>query len=495
MSNADAQSPAPGGGGLPPPIAESDKAKARKWFQHAKAAADAHSYDYAVELYVAGLAIWPENIEEGLKPLWVTATARKMRGGKPPGFRVTRQHPTSGKDLPKCLNHALFLFGLDPNKIAYMEQILQLATRLKYMRVVQWISPILAAAYDGSKKLPESHYEQSGNAMEQAAALAVDVGEPQIALDILNAWNKVASVWAMHHDNSSEARRHRSAASSKATIVKGKFDKADGFQESVRDSSAQRDLQDADRQMHTADRTTELIERARAEWQANPDLPAKLLRLVDLMTRREDAARENEAIQLLEEEYDRSQNYILHAKADELRMRRLARETRRIEDNLRTNPEDASARAALEAQVRKQLEEEIRIYQERMRAYPTDLHVRFELALRLFRIGRLDEAIPLFQQAQTDGRLRGWCRLHIGQCFIKKQFYDQAIQSLRGALDELDTEGGKLGLELNYWLGRALEADGRADEAKKAYGHLIQFDYNYRDARSRMERIVAEGRT
>ena len=42
---------------------EADKAKARKLFAHAKKASDTRNYDYAVELYVSGLACWPDAVE------------------------------------------------------------------------------------------------------------------------------------------------------------------------------------------------------------------------------------------------------------------------------------------------------------------------------------------------------------------------------------------------------------------------------------------------
>jgi hypothetical protein len=47
-----------------------------------------------------------------------------------------------------------------------------------------------------------------------------------------------------------------------------------------------------------------------------------------------------------------------------------------------------------------------------------------------------------------------------------------------------------LALDLNYWLARGLEAAGDALEAKKVYGDLIQSDYNYRDARHRLEKLT-----
>ena len=53
---------------LPNPIdpPESAKRDARKCFEHALKAAESKNYDYAIELYLQGLELWPGAIEEGL---------------------------------------------------------------------------------------------------------------------------------------------------------------------------------------------------------------------------------------------------------------------------------------------------------------------------------------------------------------------------------------------------------------------------------------------
>jgi len=45
-------------------------------------------------------------------------------------------------------------------------------------------------------------------------------------------------------------------------------------------------------------------------------------------------------------------------------------------------------------------------------------------------------------------------------------------------------------MNLNYWLARTLEASKETEEARKVYGHLIQLDYNFLDARMRLEKLV-----
>jgi hypothetical protein len=66
----------------PPEPTPQEKAKAIKWFEHAKTVADTHNYDYAIECYINGLGVWPEAVDEGHKPLRAVAFARLGAGGK-----------------------------------------------------------------------------------------------------------------------------------------------------------------------------------------------------------------------------------------------------------------------------------------------------------------------------------------------------------------------------------------------------------------------------
>ena len=471
---------------------EEGKAKARKLFAHAKKAEDTRNYDYAIELYVSGLAHWPDAIDEGLKKLRVVATARRLAGGKPPGFMLKRKYPTAGKDAAQNLNHALHLFGLNPTDLGYLEQILQLAAKTHCDAVAEWIAPVLADALNSAKQLSEDRYSTACRAMDACADQATAYGNEAGAMEILRANITTAQIWLGHHAHSTDAPRAASNASGKLTIIKGKFDKADGFQESLKNAEQQHDIQDRDKKVHTVDRTLQLIEQARRDWEANRGVANKLLALVDLMVRMESEENENEAIGLLEEEYASARNYAFKQKADELRMRQLKRRRRTLASSAQAAPDDAEARELLHAHDRKQVETETRIYEERRLQYPTDLRLKFELAVRYFRSGRNDDAIPLFQQSRADPRIRVASLLYAGRCFYNKRFHTQAVETLRRGLAEIETDTHQHVLELNYWLARALEASKEAGEAKKVYGYLIQLDYNFRDARRRLEQLVAE---
>lgn len=472
---------------------EAGRERARKLFAHARKAEESRNYDYAIELYVQGLAHWPDAIDEGLKKLRVVATARKQSGGKPPGFMTRRKYPTNTRDAATNLNNALHLLGMNPTDIHTLEHILQLAQAANCDAVGQWIAPVLADAYNGAKKLPANHYHASADAMDALANLAVRFDNPTGAMDIRRAEQTTAQIWARHYPDSPDAGRVLGRASTNLTIVKGKFDKADGFVESLRDAEQQREIHDRDRRTHTPDRLQHYIDQARQDWEANRNVPNKLLNYVDLLTRTENDESENEAIALLEKEYSQSSNYVFRQKADSLRVRQLRRKTRELAEAARANPEDAELKRRYEAQAKALLDFQTQMFEDRQRQYPTDLKTKHQLGVCYFQANRLDDAIPLFQVASADPRIRSEAMLALGRCFIEKQFCEQAVGTLRRGVEEVDSRTSPVAMELNYWLGRALEASGDASAAKKVYGSLIQIDYNYKDSRLRLEALVKGG--
>lgn len=471
-------------------VSDEEKAKARRFFEHAKKAGETRNYDYAVKLYTDGLAIWPDAVEEGLKPLWAAAMARKLEGGKPAGFLAARRLPVNDKDPLKNLGNALHLFGLDPSSLTHMESILWLATQARRYLVVWWIIRILVQAYDQAKKLPASNYATTCQAMDAAAELAIQGGDAQIQMDILSRLIDVTQIWNRHYPDSMDAPKARSDASGKLTITKGRFSKDGSFVESLRDAEVQQDIRDRDRMIRPEERTRELIAKAKLDWDNNRDVANKLLAVVDHLTRLDDPKADQEAIELLDAEYKSSNNYVFKARADDVRIRMHNRILRDLMKQAADAPDDVQAQKSVQAYAAKLNDAEVRIFQERVSRYPTDSKNKFHLGVRLFKAAKFDDAIPLFQQAQLDGRFRHESRLYVGRCFFEKGFMEQAVSTLQHAVDEIDIETGKLSLELNYWLGRGLESLKRAEEARKVYGHLIQIDYNYRDARQRLEKLV-----
>ncbi len=59
-----------------PVFSETEKEKARLWFQKGQSLAAQRNYDYAIATYLSGLEIWPDAVEEGHKPCRAAALFR-----------------------------------------------------------------------------------------------------------------------------------------------------------------------------------------------------------------------------------------------------------------------------------------------------------------------------------------------------------------------------------------------------------------------------------
>lgn len=476
-----------------PTYSDADKAYARRCFEHARKAFEAKNYDYAIELFIQGLERWPEAVDEGLKMLRAVGVARRGSGGKPPGFFESRKFPTNGKDARVNLLHALRLLALEPTNAAHMEAILTNAAKAAVPDVVHWIGPVLWESIQHEKKIPESRFQSIYRCIDCAGELFQQSEEFGKAGDIYRVSQLVADFWREGHPNSADASKAVSDASSKLTIVKGRFGTNEDFRASLKDGAAQRDLQDQGRVVQPEDRLKELIDRARKDYQAEPESANRLTLLCDLLTRIENDAGEREAIGLLDATAKRTNNYAFKIRADDIRMKQWRRLARDAMARHQAQPADAALTAAAETARRTQIEGELAIFRDRAEHYPSDMRIRYEVGLRLFEAHRFDEAIPVFQQAQSDPRRRNHARLYIGRCFLEKRFHSQAVDVLAQALRDHETGEDDLGKALMYWLGRAQEASGAVAEASRLYGKLIQIDYNFRDARQRFEQLSAAG--
>jgi len=118
-----------------------------------------------------------------------------------------------------------------------------------------------------------------------------------------------------------------------------------------------------------------------------------------------------------------------------------------------------------------------------------DFQSHYDLGVAFKEMGLLDEAIAELQKAlrAPDGKLRSSEAL--GVCFIDKGAYVVAESILRRALD-LPASGDQERLGLLYWLGRALEEQGKKVEARELYGRVFAVDIRFRDVSARSKALA-----
>jgi len=121
-----------------------------------------------------------------------------------------------------------------------------------------------------------------------------------------------------------------------------------------------------------------------------------------------------------------------------------------------------------------------------------DFQAHYDLGIAFKEMGLLDEAIAEFQKAlrSPDARLR--TSEALGSSFFDKGQFAVAEAILRRAVDGLaGQDDEKIGLL--YWLGRALEAEGRPQEAQPYYRRALAVDIHFMDLAERLRGISKGG--
>jgi len=466
-------------------ITPEDKAKAKKWFARARDLGEKRQFDYAIEYYVNGLEFFPNAVEEACKPLHGCAVARKQTGGKKPGLKDSMKRSMNDKDPKKALLNSAWLFGHDPDNIDYVEGMAKAANKLHADELAVWAAGICKKALDGGRKVSPkqiqnlaSLYEELGDRAAARSELAFAVETYQSGIDVLNLWRRNAT----RDRNAENAVRD---LSTKLTICRGQYQEGDSFRDSIADKDAQKDLHDFHESKQADDRVEHLIATAEAAYREEPDHPANLNRLIDLLTRREVEADEKKAISILVEKFNDTKEYRHKHQADDIRMKQLRRRVRQAQ-------QDDDLEALKQAQV-VSLKYDLGVYKERIERYPTDNRVKYEYGVRLFNAGRFDDAIPIFQAARADLKNRASCGMYMGRCFFRKGYYPQAINALESAMKEHEYSDDELAKAMLYWLGRSQEASGAVAPARETYGKILQMDYNYKDVRAKLDGLAPEG--
>jgi tetratricopeptide (TPR) repeat protein len=463
------------------PVTSEGQAKARKWFQRALELGEKRQYDYAIEYYVNGLEFWPDAVEEALKPLHGCGVARHQSGGSKPGFKDTMKRSMNDKNPMQAFLNSLWLFGHDPDNLSYVEGIVRNAGRLRAEDAAMWAGGVCFRAIESSSKSGAKQFQFLAKQMEELGDRAAARGEHEFCLAAYQKGIDTYRVWLRRTPKNRDVENQLRDLSTKLTITRGKYQDSATFADSIRDTDAQRELQDRDRSVQSEDRLGELIEAAREKYEADPDQPEAVKNYVDLLRRRERDDEERVAIGVLVEAFKKTRAYRWKQLADDTRMKQLARQER----NAKKAGDEQTARSIRE----KRLGYELRVFKERHERYPTDLRTRFEYGVRLYNAGQYDAAIPQFQGARTDPKSRYWCGLYLGRCFYEKNYHSQAIEILQETMDAYEFEDDELGKNLAYWCGRSYEAAGNIAEARKTYGKLLQVDYNFRDVRDRMDKL------
>lgn len=464
---------------------DADKAKAEKWFVRARELGSKRQFDYAIEYYVNGLEFWPDAVEEACKALHGCAVARKQTGGKKPGLKDSMKRSTNDKDVKKACINSFWLFGKDPDNVSYIEAVAKNTATLRAEDACFWAAGMFHKAIDSNPKASAKQLQSLVTLLEDLGDRAAARGETDFGVEAYRVGVEVIALWRRRFPKDQNPDTLLKEVSTKLTILKGAYEKGESYRDSIADSEGQRDLHDKHRSVQADDRMEQLIAKAEAAYKADPDSGGSIKAYVDLLTRRERDEGECKAIEVLTDAFERLGDYRWKQNADDVRMKQVGR-------NVRLAAKSGDAEAVKQIRIA-QLRLELGVYEERIKNYPTDLRLKFELGIRQFNAGRFDDAIPMLQSARSDAKNRAACGMYLGRCFFRKNYQEQAISAFQDAITTHGQSDDDLGKNIHYWLGRAQEAGGDLAAAKKTYGDILQADYNFRDVRARLDGMQQQG--
>lgn len=133
---------------------------------------------------------------------------------------------------------------------------------------------------------------------------------------------------------------------------------------------------------------------------------------------------------------------------------------------------------------------ELDIYERRSRESPRDLTWKFEVALRLKRLGSYGEAIKQFQEVRGSVPHRVLSTIEIGECLQHIRQYAKALQCYQMAVEAAGSESELENKKLAHYRAGTLAQGLRQDDVARLHlQEVLRLDPAYRDARDRLDKI------
>lgn len=457
--------------------------KAEAFWKHASVVHESGNYEYAMQLWLNGLAWDPTNFES-VRSFLRSADAFLQENPKGKLSKETRAG-LNGKGDVKRFVEALLDFGIRSTDAGAAVRVTEACAKIGVKQAGTLLGQHALALAQQDGKPRKDTFVKLLDAFEKLEAyqLAAQAGEIATRIDATDGalQNRVRNMLA------------------KNTMTQGGFDDAEegGFRRNIRDADKQLQLEQEDSVAKSGSVKDQIVARVEAEHNERPDDLPTLTKYAKALLDRGKPADELKAMSLLGKAYKDSGQFRFRKMAGEIQVKRAQKNVEKLRTQADADGAPPEVREKLEAAeqaLRKLQLEELKLQVEH---YPTDLPLKFQLGKILAATGDHDGAIELFQQAQDDSKIRRHVQLEMGRSFLALDGWDDAaIGTFRAGLDGIPDDSTPLGMELRYGLLRALQSKAEkdsnlefAEEADKVAASIAMQKFNFRDVRERREQI------
>lgn len=155
--------------------------------------------------------------------------------------------------------------------------------------------------------------------------------------------------------------------------------------------------------------------------------------------------------------------------------------------NQSENPEARQKVAELSKELRTR---KIEVLGAREQRHPQNLGIKIELANLVMQLQDWSRAIPLLQKASQDPRQKTKALVLLGKCFMYDNKLPLAKSQFERAIPDLNLDTSpETYKEAHYLLARVCEETGDKEKAVHHYGEVLVVDYDYKDAKDRLESL------
>ena len=468
-----------------------DRSKAMTFFRHASTVSEARNYDYSIQLFLDGLSHDPDNMNKH-EALREVALRRKVSGGKPAKF-MDRWKGRGKSKIEKALQTE-YLWSKNPLKfevaVTFMERCVEAheeQDEYNMGEVAFWVGTLLLEKNEMDKQFNKADLLKMTDLFERLGAFKQAVN---------------ACRWALEFDrNDYELESKLKDLQAEETMIDSGYGEQIetldvDFKKTVRDMDKQQQLDQENQLSKTEQAIEEILERSRAAYQANPDDKVLLEKLIKALLDKRDEASEKEAVRLLEAAHEKSGDFKYKMQVGELRLRKVGRIVKKLKAVVLKDKSNAEMMEKYKQAVRQKMKMEIAQYTECAQQYPTDRRWKYDLGRILFSVRQYDKAVEQLQQSSSDAKYKVQSLLLLGQCYFAQDWLDEAIETLRKALEAHKVDNDKLALEIRFQLMLAMEKSAidhkdvkLAKSAQKVASEILQTDINFKDIRTHMDRI------
>jgi tetratricopeptide (TPR) repeat protein len=133
---------------------------------------------------------------------------------------------------------------------------------------------------------------------------------------------------------------------------------------------------------------------------------------------------------------------------------------------------------------------ELEVFNARSERYPDDLEAKFQLGVRLRKVGNYREAIPHLSDAAKADKRQAAALIELGECLQRTKQYDKALECyLRAVGSSLATEDVSMQKLARYRSGVLAAGLHNREAAEEHLSALVAVDPSYKDAGPRLDKL------